>query len=249
MELKNAAVLITGGTKGIGAAAALAVATAGADVAVVARNRGPRLAELEREFAALGRRLLVLTADVSQPEEARRCVREAQDQLGGLDALVHSAGGPVPGTFMELSAATWHAAFDTHVHPIFHLCQEAVPFLRQRRQGAIILVSSSAGLRGVAGAVAYQTVKGALPQLTRALARELAGDNIRVNCVAPGVIRTDFHAQMPPEVKKNNLENRIPLRREGTPDQVAGLIRELITNDYITGETVSIDGGLTMRIC
>ena len=85
--------------------------------------------------------------------------------------------------------------------------------------------------------------------MTRALAFEFAKDNIRVNCVAPGVIWTDFHATMPPEVRRNNLENRIPLRREGTPAQVATLIRELVTNDYITGETVSIDGGLTMRIC
>jgi NAD(P)-dependent dehydrogenase (short-subunit alcohol dehydrogenase family) len=91
-------------------------------------------------------------------------------------------------------------------------------------------------------------VKGALPQFARALAREFAADHIRVNCVAPGVIRTAFHAAMPPEAKKHNLENRIPLRCEGTADQVAGLIVHLITNDYITGETVAIDGGLTMRI-
>jgi NAD(P)-dependent dehydrogenase (short-subunit alcohol dehydrogenase family) len=97
--------------------------------------------------------------------------------------------------------------------------------------------------------VAYQTVKGAIPQLTRALAFEFADWNIRVNCVAPGVIRTAFHAKMPPEVKEHNLKNRIPLHREGTPEQVAALIREMATNDYITGETYTIDGGLTMRIC
>ena len=249
MELDNTAILITGGTKGIGAATALALAEKGANVAVVGRRPGVETEALVGRITQLGRRCVVLTADVSVPAAARQCVRDALAQLGGLDGLVHSAGGPVPGTFMELDAATWHAAFDTHVHPIFHLCQEAIPLLRQRRQGAIILVSSSAGLRGVAGAVAYQTVKGVLPQLTRAMARELAADNIRVNCVAPGVIRTDFHAQMPAEVRKNNLENRIPLRREGTPAQVAHLIRELMTNDYITGETMSIDGGLTMRIC
>jgi NAD(P)-dependent dehydrogenase (short-subunit alcohol dehydrogenase family) len=85
--------------------------------------------------------------------------------------------------------------------------------------------------------------------LTRALAFEFADDNIRINCFAPGVIRTDFHAKMTADTKKHNLENRIPLHREGTPQQVATLIREVATNEYLTGETFVIDGGLTMRIC
>jgi NAD(P)-dependent dehydrogenase (short-subunit alcohol dehydrogenase family) len=97
--------------------------------------------------------------------------------------------------------------------------------------------------------VAYQTVKGVIPQLVRALAFEFAEWNIRVNGVAPGIIRTAFHAKMSPEMKENNLKNRIPLHREGTPEQVATVIRELVTNDYVTGETYTIDGGLTMRIC
>ena len=120
--------------------------------------------------------------------------------------------------------------------------------MRQLKEGAIILISSTAGIRGVVTNVAYQTAKGALPQMTRALAREFAPDNIRVNCVAPGVIRTRFHAAMSEAQKKLNLEQRIPLRREGKPEQVATAIVELIANDYITGESLTIDGGLTMRI-
>jgi NAD(P)-dependent dehydrogenase (short-subunit alcohol dehydrogenase family) len=120
--------------------------------------------------------------------------------------------------------------------------------MRKRKEGAILLISSSAGKLATPTHLAYQVVKGALPHFTRALARELAPDNIRVNCVAPGVIRTRFHDAMSPEQKKLNLEQRIPLRREGTPDQVASLILELVTNDYITGDMVTIDGGLTMRI-
>ena len=96
--------------------------------------------------------------------------------------------------------------------------------------------------------MAYQVVKGTLLQFTRALAREFGDDNIRVNCVAPGIIRTRFHAAMTPEQQKHNIENRIPLHREGKAEDVAELICELVTNDYITGETVAIDGGLTMRI-
>ena len=120
--------------------------------------------------------------------------------------------------------------------------------MRQRKEGSIVLVSSTAGIRGVHTNIAYQTVKGALPQMTRALAREFADDNIRINCVAPGVIRTRFHETMTEEAKRHNLQNRIPLHREGTSEQVATLIAELATNDYITGQTAVIDGGLTMRI-
>jgi NAD(P)-dependent dehydrogenase (short-subunit alcohol dehydrogenase family) len=120
--------------------------------------------------------------------------------------------------------------------------------MQRKKQGAIILISSVAGIRGVKVNIAYQAVKGVLPQLTRALAFELADDNIRVNCVAPGIIRTAFHAKMTEEQRRHNIENRIPLHREGSPEQVASLVLELVTNDYVTGETVTIDGGLSMRI-
>jgi NAD(P)-dependent dehydrogenase (short-subunit alcohol dehydrogenase family) len=148
----------------------------------------------------------------------------------------------------DLSPTDWTNAFDVHVHAIFHLCRAAIPLMRVKREGAIILISSTAGIRGVVTNVAYQVAKGALPQFARALAREFANDNIRVNCVAPGVIRTDFHKSMTPEQRRLNLEQRIPLHREGTPEQVAELIVTLVRNDYITGETMTIDGGLTMRI-
>jgi NAD(P)-dependent dehydrogenase (short-subunit alcohol dehydrogenase family) len=100
----------------------------------------------------------------------------------------------------------------------------------------------------VPGAIAYATAKGAIPQFTRSLARDLADHNIRVNCVAPGVIRTRFHDDMTDERKELNLKHRIPLHREGTSQQVADVVTLLITNDYITGETFVIDGGLTSRI-
>jgi 3-oxoacyl-[acyl-carrier protein] reductase len=154
----------------------------------------------------------------------------------------------VNGGLFEISSETWMQAFDIHLHAIFHLCRAAVPGMKAKREGVIILVSSTAGIRGIKTNVAYQTVKGAIPQLTRALAYEFAPDNIRVNCIAPGVIRTEFHATMPESVKHFNLENRIPLKREGTTEQVATAIRELATNEYITGQTLVIDGGLTMRI-
>jgi NAD(P)-dependent dehydrogenase (short-subunit alcohol dehydrogenase family) len=152
------------------------------------------------------------------------------------------------GKLFDLLPSDWNSAFDIHVHAVFHLCRAALPFMQKKKEGSIILIGSTAGLRGVHTNIAYQVVKGALPQFARALAREFADDNIRVNCIAPGVIRTRFHARMTEEQKKLNLEHRIPLHREGTADQVADLIVTVVKNDYITGETFTIDGGLTMRI-
>ena len=241
--------MVTGGTKGIGAASAIALAAEGADLAIVGRRVDDEAKETQRTIEALGRRCLLITADIAVAREATRCVEETARKLGPVDVLVHSAGGPVNGGLLELTTEAWHAAFDVHVHAIFHLCRACIPPMQRKKRGVIILISSTAGIRGIKTNVAYQAVKGTLPQLTRALAYEFANDNIRVNCVAPGVIRTAFHAAMPAQVKQNNLENRIPLHREGTAEQVASVIRELVTNEYITGETVVVDGGLTMRIC
>ncbi len=249
MELMGKVALITGGTTGIGAATAVVLAQRGADVALVARRLDDEAGDTCRRVEELGRRCSLISADMAKPEDATRSVQETVRELGTVDVMVHSAGGLVAGGLLELTPESWYAAFDVHVHAAFHLCRAVIPYMRQRREGAIILISSSAGIRALRTHAAYQAVKGCLPQLTRALAFEFADDNIRINCVAPGVIRTAFHAQMPPDVRRTNLESRIPLHREGTPEQVAALICELVTNDYITGATVSIDGGLTMRIC
>jgi NAD(P)-dependent dehydrogenase (short-subunit alcohol dehydrogenase family) len=248
MNLSGKIALITGGTRGIGAATALALAKDGADVALVARRIDSEAVVVRDTIAALGRRCVTIQADCGLPADAARCVSEVQSQLGAVDVLVHSAGGPVNGGLFDLTPEQWQGAFDVHVNAIFHLCRAAIPAMRAKKDGAIILISSTAGIRGVVTNVAYQVAKGALPQFARALAREFANDNIRVNCVAPGVVRTDFHKTMSEEQRRLNLDHRIPLHREGTPAQVAELILTLVKNDYITGETMTIDGGLTMRI-
>lgn len=249
MNLAQKTCLITGGTKGIGAATAITLAELGANISLVARNLDAESQRIRQQIEGLGRQCLLIAADVGQPAEATCCVDETARHFGSVDVLVHSAGGAVNGGLLELTPETWLTAFDVHVHAVFHLCRAVIPGMREKKEGAIILISSAAGIRGIKTNIAYQTVKGALPQMTRALAYEFAADNIRVNCVAPGVIRTAFHAQMTPEARKHNLENRIPLKTEGTSEQVASSIRELVTNDYITGQTLVIDGGLTMRIC
>ena len=248
MQLQRKTALVTGGTRGIGAATALAFAREGANVAISSRHDDTDAQTTKREIEALGVRCETIVADCGQPAQCERLVSQAAAAFGGLDVLVHAAGGAVPGGLLDVTPEAWNSAFDVHVHAVYHLARAAVPHMRQGREGAIILISSTAGKLGVMGNLAYQAVKGTLPQLARALARELANDNIRVNCVAPGVIRTKFHEHMSAEQKKLNLEQRIPLRREGTPEQVADVILMLVKNDYITGDTVTIDGGLTSRI-
>ena len=248
MQLAGKIALVTGGTRGIGAATAIALAGDGMDVAIVGRNLDANATVTRDAIVKLGRRCELIQANCGIPAEATRCVKEAELKLGSVAVLAHCAGGPVNGGLFELTPETWNEAFDLHVHAVFYLSRAVIPSMQAKKEGAIILISSVAGIRGVITNPAYQVVKGALPQFARALAREFAADNIRVNCVAPGIIRTAFHASMTPEQKKINLEQRIPLRREGTPEQVAEAIVLLAKNDYVTGETLTVDGGLTMRI-
>jgi NAD(P)-dependent dehydrogenase (short-subunit alcohol dehydrogenase family) len=238
MDLQGKVCLVTGGTSGIGAATSLALAQKGAKVATVSRTG----------TGIHGANIRCYEADVADPEACRRSVDQTVEHFGRLDVLVHSAGGPVPASLYEVTDESWMNAFAVHVHSIFHLTRAAGPHMALQGEGAIILLGSAAGLRGCLGAAAYGVVKGALPQFARVLARELAEQRIRVNCVSPGLIRTPFHDALSPEQAANNIKNRIPLHKEGKPEDVAALILTLIENDFITGENFVIDGGMTMRI-
>jgi 3-oxoacyl-[acyl-carrier protein] reductase len=249
MNLSGKRALVTGGTKGIGAAIAIDLARQGCDVAINGRNDDDSAAAVKQAVAATGRKCVTIIADVARPDEVERIVRDAEAGLGGLDIVVHSAGGPSFGTIDECSPEQWKSTFDVHVHAAYFLCRRALPILRKSGEAAIILVSSVAGIRGCPNAIAYGTAKGAILHFTRMLARDEADNNIRVNCVAPGIIRTRFHDAMTADAKAHNLANRIPLHREGTAEQVAEAVRLLTTNDFITGEVLVVDGGSAMQVC
>ncbi|MEM8947249.1 MAG: SDR family NAD(P)-dependent oxidoreductase [Planctomycetota bacterium] len=248
MKLSGKRALITGGTRGIGAAIALDLASQGVDVAINSRTQDDAADETIKALQQYGHRVCFVAANMAVGEDARRCVTETVAELGGLDILVHNAGGPASGKIEDLTAEQWHNAFDVHVHAAFHLCQEALPELRKNSEGSIIFMSSVAGIRGCPGALVYGTVKGTILHFTRMLARDLADDNIRVNCVNPGIIRTRFHEKMTSEAQAHNLANRIPLHREGTSEQVAEAVRLLVTNDFMTGESITVDGGMSMQV-
>lgn len=246
MDLHGKVCLVTGGSSGIGASTALRLARKGARVVSASRRGSSQDRSLQGSINGLD--VYFVKADLSDPEACRSCVDQVARDFGRLDVLVHSAGGPAPGGLYEVSDESWMSAFAVHVHAVFHLSRAAAPHMAKQGEGAIILLGSAAGLRGCLGALAYGVVKGALPQFARALARELADQNIRVNCVSPGIIRTPFQNHLTPEQASANIRNRIPLRREGQPDEVAQLIESLIENDFITGENIAIDGGMSMRI-
>jgi NAD(P)-dependent dehydrogenase (short-subunit alcohol dehydrogenase family) len=208
----------------------------------------------EREAAELARSLpvgaepLPLGCDVRAPADIERVAGELAARGIEIDVLVNNAGAPVRGTFEDATAAQWDDAFALHVRAPALFAKAFSPGMKARGRGVIVNVGSVAGLRGVAGITLYCTVKGAVIQMTRAMARDLAEAGVRAVCVSPGIIRTDFHKAMSAEQKKLNEEKRIPLHREGRPEEVARVIAALVEADYVTGENVVVDGGLTMRI-
>jgi NAD(P)-dependent dehydrogenase (short-subunit alcohol dehydrogenase family) len=248
MDLNGKIALVTGGTKGIGAATAVLIASEGGDVAITGRHDDEEARNVAKTIRDMGRRCVMIVGDMGVAADCTRAVTETLETLGGLDVIFHNAGGGVPGGILEVEPDAWYQAFDVHVHAAYHILRAALPHMKSKGEGAIVMMSSVAGIQAGPGAITYGVVKGALQQFTRSLARELGELNIRVNAVAPGIIRTRFHEKMTPEQKKHNLDNRIPLHREGTPKDVAETVVFLMKNDFITGENIVVDGGMTMRI-
>ena len=238
--------VITGGARGIGAAVAAALAERKVRLVLNGRHRD---GEVEQHLSELSKLtdVLFVEGDAGDERTASQLAKVASEKFGRIDYVVPAAGGPNPGKITDLSADQWMDAFRLHVHAVFHLFRACHPFLAVQG-GGVLMIGSVAGRRGCPSTVAYQTVKGALPQMARALARDHAHEGIRVNVIEPGIIRTRFHSAMTPEAERNNLDNRIPLRRFGTPEQVASAAIELLTNPFITGETLVIDGGMSMRM-
>lgn len=248
MELKGKVALVTGGTKGIGAATAKLIARYGGDVAITGRHDDENAKAVVKAVENAGQRCIMIVGDMGKPDDCVRAVNETVGKLGRIDVIFHNAGGGIPGGILEVSPESWHSAFDVHVHAAYYLIRTALPHIKKNGEGAIVMMSSVAGIQAGPGSITYGVVKGALQQFTRSLARELGDFNIRVNAVAPGIIRTRFHEQMTPEQKKHNIDNRIPLHREGKPEDVAEAVVFLMQNEFITGENIVIDGGMTMRI-
>jgi 3-oxoacyl-[acyl-carrier protein] reductase len=237
-SLEGRRALVTGASRGIGLAIAQELARAGAEVVVGYRSGGD---EAERLAGEIGGK--AIQADVSDADEARRLVEEA----GELDVLVNNAGITRDGLLARMPDDDWRAVIDTNLGGVFHTCRAAARGMMRRRAGAIVNISSIVGLHGNPGQTNYSAAKAGIIGFTKALARELGSRGVRANVVAPGYVSTRLTDVLPDDLKQAMLANT-PLGRLGSPEDVAGAVRFLVSDEasFITGEVVLVDGGLGM---
>jgi len=247
MRFKDKVVIVTGGASGIGGATSRAFAREGAKVAFTYQTSEAEAAAIERECEGFGQTALGFKCDVTQPDAIAGVFSEIERRLGPVDILFANAGGLLKRSrCVDTTLELWNQAIAVNLTSTFLACQAALRSMEPRRNGAIITMSSLAGFDGGGpGASHYAATKGAIATYTRALAKEVGPLGIRVNGVAPGLIATRFHDNFStPEGRAATVE-RTPLRREGKPEDVAGLVLYLASEDaaFVTGEVVQVNGG------
>ena len=239
-------VLITGASRGIGAAIARLFAREGWDVSVHFNTGREEARALVRELSRLGAGAVALQADLSSPEQAERLVREAEAALGPLDALVCCAGVALPQRLLtDTTDSQWRQVVSVDLDGMFYTLRAAIPGMVGRKRGAIVTVSSMWGVTGGSCEVPYSAAKAGVIGLTKALARELGPSHIRVNCVAPGVVDTEMNAHLTPD-DRAALAEEAPLGRTGAPEEIAQAIWFLASDraSFITGQVLRVDGGM-----
>lgn len=238
--------LVTGASKGIGLATAMALANAGIDVAVNARDEDKTEASAE-EVRRLGRRSLALPGDMAAKTDVERVAKDIADEWGGIDILINNAGITHSGTLFETTDEAWERLMDVNLRSMFLLIRELTPHMIDQGYGRIVNVASMTARlgRGFVGSASYGASKGAVVSFTRGLAKEFGPHGITVNAVAPGVIITDMNREYVREHTEQVLQG-IPLGRVGEPDDVAGVIAFLASDaaSYVTGVTLDVNGGL-----
>jgi NAD(P)-dependent dehydrogenase (short-subunit alcohol dehydrogenase family) len=246
LRLDERVALVTGASRGLGRAMALALAEAGAHIALVARS-ADGLKETADAVSARGRRALALPADVTVAAEVDEAVKGALDAFGSVDILVNNSGVAAVKPFVETTPAEWHRILETNLTGAFNCCRAVGPGMIARRRGKVVNVASVLGARGLSGYAAYSASKGGLLALTRALAVEWARHNVQVNAIAPGWFVTSMNeaAFQDPRTSGRLLRN-VPARRTGRTEELGPLVVYLASaaSDYVTGEVVFIDGGL-----
>ncbi len=242
IDLTGKRALVTGSTRGIGREIAMALASAGADVAVVGRDKAKADAVAAEIPRARG-----FACDVSVPAEVERLVSEVEAALGGIDVLVNNAGITRDNLMLRIKDDDWNAVIDANLRSAFVAIRAACRGMMKRRSGRIINITSVVGVMGNKGQANYAASKAGLIGLTKSVAKELGSRNILCNAVAPGFIETDMTAAMTPEARAA-LNAEIPLERLGTPADVAAAVAWLASDlaSYVTGQVIIVDGGLAM---
>jgi 3-oxoacyl-(acyl-carrier-protein) reductase len=247
MKLKGRTALVTGGSRGIGRAVALALAEEGADVAVNYVSSESAARTVVEGVGKMGRRAILAQADVSDYPDTFRMAQEVLREFGHLDILVNNAGINSDKTFTKMDHASWRKVLGTNLDGVFNCTKVFLDGMLAHGYGRVVNMTSVIGQIGNFGQANYAASKAGVAAFTKSLAKELAGKGITVNAVAPGFIETEMVSNIPDKVK-NKLLEQIPLKRFGTAEEVARAVVYIVSSDgdYITGAELSINGGLLM---
>ena len=243
--LKGRTALVTGGSRGIGAAIALKLASLGADVALVYAGNAEAAESVRARCEAQGVRALTFQCDVKDFAAVKETVSAVKKAFGGLDILVNNAGVTRDGLVLMMKEQDYDEVLDTNLKGCFNFIRHASPLLLRSKAGRIVNISSAAGVMGNAGQANYSASKAGVIGLTKAVARELASKGVTCNAVAPGFIRTDMTREFD---ETDPLVASIPLKRMGQPEEVAEAVAFLVGDGaaYITGQVLGVDGGMAM---
>jgi len=246
MQFKENVVIVTGSSRGIGKAIALAFAKEGASVVVSGRNK-ENLKDVVNEIKATGSKVLSVEADVAKVDDAKNLIEKTLEEFGQLDVLVNNAGITRDNLLLRLSEDDWDAVLDTNLKGAFNCIKASTKPMMKKRSGVIINITSVVGQTGNAGQVNYSASKAGMIGLTKSVAKELSARNIRANAVAPGFIETDMTSELP-EKAKEELISSIPLAKLGNVENVADLVLFLSSSkaEYITGQIINVDGGMVI---
>lgn len=244
MEITNKNVFITGSTRGIGLAIAHHFAANGANL--VLNGRSDITSELIGEFDQYDVQVIGISGDVSDAEDAKRMIQEATEALGSVDVLINNAGITADKLMLKMTMDDFERVLKINLTGAFNMTQTVLKPMTKARQGAIINMTSVVGLMGNVGQANYAASKAGLIGLTKSVAREVASRNIRVNAIAPGFIESDMTAVLSDKVK-DAMKAQIPMKRFGSVEEIATAALFVATQEYITGQTIAIDGGMVMQ--
>ncbi|HOZ54808.1 MAG TPA: 3-oxoacyl-[acyl-carrier-protein] reductase [Clostridia bacterium] len=246
MNMKKTA-LITGATRGIGKQIALKLAKENYNIIINYRTRNEELESTIKEIESNNVDCLALQGDVSKYEDCENIVKQTIEKFGKIDVLVNNAGITKDMLLMRMKKEDFQSVIDVNLVGTFNVTKNVIPYMMKAHTGRIINISSVVGVTGNAGQTNYSASKAGIIGFTKSLAKEVASRNILVNAIAPGFIETDMTSILKEEIKEN-IANQIPLKKMGTAQDVANLVKFLSSDDssYITGQVINVDGGMVM---